>query len=88
MELFVLYFNLLLFYIKLSIGFWITRILKKENLKIESFPLSTDLALDIIYIYIYILDMYIYLIPSLNCRMINVLQKTPWNPYNYIIALS
>ena len=60
MELFVLYFNLLLFYIKLSIGFWITRILKKENLKIESFPLSTDLALDIIYIYIYIRYVYIF----------------------------
>ena len=36
MELFALYFDLL-FYMELSIGFWITWILKKENPKIESF---------------------------------------------------
>ena len=60
MELFVLYFDLLLFYMEFSIGFWITWILKKENPKIESFPSSADLALDnnIYYIYIYI---YIYI---------------------------
>ena len=56
MELFALYFNLLLFYIKLSFGFWIIfdviyiYILhgywKKENPKIESFPQSADLVLD------------------------------------------
>ena len=34
MELFAMYFNSLLFYIELSIGFWITWILKKENPKI------------------------------------------------------
>ena len=52
MELFAL--NLLLFYIDLSFGFWITLILKKESTKIESLPPSADLALDGIYIYIYI----------------------------------
>ena len=46
MELFALYFNLLSFYIELSVGFCITCILKKENLKLESFPPSGDLALD------------------------------------------
>ena len=38
----------------ISIGFWITWILKKENSEIESFPPSADLPLDNIYIYIYI----------------------------------
>ena len=57
MKLFALYFSLLLFYIKLSFGFWITWILKKENPKIELFPTSADLALDNMSIYIYI---YIY----------------------------
>ena len=51
MELVALYFNLLLFYIELSFGFWITGILKKENSKIESFQPSADLALDNIRIY-------------------------------------
>ena len=51
MELFGQYFNLL-FYIQLSIGFLITWILNKENPKKESFPPSTDLALDDIYTYI------------------------------------
>ena len=46
MELCALYFNLLSFYIELSIGFWIRRILKKENPKFELFPTSADLALD------------------------------------------
>ena len=45
MDLFALYFNLL-FYIELSFGFWITRILKKENPEIELFPPSADLTLD------------------------------------------
>ena len=54
MELFALYFNLLLFYIELSFGFWITWILKKQNPKIELFPPLADLALNDIYIYIYI----------------------------------
>ena len=49
---------LLLFYTALSIGFWITWILKKENPKIESIPPSADLALGNIRIYIYI---YIYI---------------------------
>ena len=42
MELFALFFNLLLFYIELYKGFWIAWILKKENPKIESFPTSAD----------------------------------------------
>ena len=42
MELFALYFNLLWFYIELSIVFWIKWILKKENTKIESFSPSAD----------------------------------------------
>ena len=46
MDSFALYFNLLSFYIVFSIGFWITYILKKENLKIELFQLLSDLALD------------------------------------------
>ena len=63
MELFAWHFNqILLFYIELSIGCWITWILKKENPRIESFPQSADLAYDNIrihththtYIYIYI----------------------------------
>ena len=53
MELFALYFNLLLFYNDLSIGVWITWILKKENPKIESLPPSDDMALDDICIFIY-----------------------------------
>ena len=57
MELFALYFDLSLFYIELSFGFLITRILSKDNPKIESFPPLDDLALDHIRIYIYI---YIY----------------------------
>ena len=52
MEWFSLYFDLLLFYIDLSTGFWITWILKKENPRIELFPSLADLALDNIYIYI------------------------------------
>ena len=60
MELLTLYFNLLIFYIELSIGFWITRILKKENPKIESFPPSADLALDNIKVYIYVLFWWSY----------------------------
>ena len=52
MEIFALYFNLL-FYIKVSTEFWITRILMKENPKLELFPPPADLALDDIYIYIY-----------------------------------
>ena len=54
MELYSLYFNLLLFYTELSLGFWITRILKKENPKIESFLPSANLVLDNIRIYTYI----------------------------------
>ena len=54
MELFALYFDLLLFYIEFLIGFWITWILKKENPEIELFPPSIDFALDNIRIYIYI----------------------------------
>ena len=50
--LFALYFNLILFYIELCFGFWITWILKTENPKIESFPPSADLILNNIYIYI------------------------------------
>ena len=46
MELFALYFNLSLFYIKLSFAFWIALILKKETPKIKTFPPSADLALD------------------------------------------
>ena len=46
MELFALNFDLILFYIEISIGFWITWILKKENPKIESFPPSPNLVLD------------------------------------------
>ena len=57
MELFALYFNLLLFYIELTFGFWITQILKKENPYIESFSPTVDMVLNNIYIYIYI---YIY----------------------------
>ena len=52
MELFALHFNLSLFYIELSIGFWITWIFKKENMKIELFPSSVDLVLDNIRVYI------------------------------------
>ena len=52
-ELFAQYFNLLIFYIELSIGFWFTRILKQEDPEFESFPPSANLALDYIYIYIY-----------------------------------
>ena len=65
MELFEMCFNLLLFYTELSIGFWITWILKRENPKIEPFPPATDLVLYIyiylyLYIYVYyILDIYI-----------------------------
>ena len=44
MVLFVLYFNLLLFYIELFILLWIKWILKKENLKIELFPPSANSA--------------------------------------------
>ena len=54
MKLFALNFDLLLIYIELSIGFWITRILKEKNTKIESFLPSADMTLDNIYIYIYI----------------------------------
>ena len=54
MELFALYFNLLLFFTELSIGFWITWILKKEDPKIELFLPLADLMLDKIYMYIYI----------------------------------
>ena len=46
MKIFARYFYLLLFYIVLSIVFWITWILKKENPKIESFLPSADLALE------------------------------------------
>ena len=63
--LFTLYFNLLLFYIELSIGICITWIVKKENIKIESFPPLADLVLDNIYIYIYIFSLcthtYVYM---------------------------
>ena len=48
MELFAQFFNLLLFYINISVGFWITWILLKKNRK------ENRLALDNIYIYIYI----------------------------------
>ena len=54
---FALYYNLL-FYIELSVGFWIRWILKKENPKMQLFQPLGDLALDNIYIYIYI---YIYI---------------------------
>ena len=43
-----------LFYVELSIGFWIIWTLEKENPKIESFPPSVDLALDNVRIYLYI----------------------------------
>ena len=46
MELFTVYFDLLLICIELSIGFWISWILKIENPKIKSFPLSIDWVLD------------------------------------------
>ena len=49
MEFFALHFNLLLFYIELSVEFWITWILQKENPIVESFLLSADLAFDNIY---------------------------------------
>ena len=47
-----MYFNLLLFYIEPSVGFWISWILMKENSKLEVFPTSADLTFDNIYIYI------------------------------------
>ena len=61
MELFALYFNILLVYVDFSIRFWITWTLKKENPKLESFPPSADLGLDNIYpvVSIYI-SLYIY----------------------------
>ena len=46
MELFAQYFNLLLCYIELSIGFRTTRTLKKENPKIELLPPLADLVLN------------------------------------------
>ena len=53
MELFALYFQILLFYIEL---FWILNYvdIEEKNIKAESFPPSADLALDNIYIYIYV----------------------------------
>ena len=64
MELFALYFNLLIYYIELSTGFWVTWILKKENPKLELFIPLADLAFDNISIYIYVcVCVYIY-----NCK--------------------
>ena len=45
------------FYI--TIGFWMTWILKKENPKTESFPSSADLALDNLRIHIYVYIKYV-----------------------------
>ena len=94
MELFALYFDILLFYIDPSIGFWITWILKKENPKIELFPPLADLALNNIYIYIYeihsrsfkhhrvnsIVEYFCY-IPSMNLSHVWFLYISPFSLY-------